>query len=424
MATARLKHSTTARVTRGRRRKTAALGKSTPASIVKAIRKDAELLLLKGQTSAAVKKAQEIITKLVVDRKDYVATVGDKVLFLLSCILSVKQFAGYATLDSEHINRINKIIRDVERYIADKSKKARPLNFLMLAAPGAGKSHFIKCIATTLQSHKVEAVTFNMAGQRQEDLIPPLDEARNLKVQDTIPLLFLDEFDADESNTALLLPLLWDGELSLGQRDLKLGKVIIVLAGSHPSLQTTMNHARSMKLEVQIGEGRNPKLVDLLSRINGGIIEIPPFRDPSKKLDRSFDKVCVAVVLLRERFPNLKQVPIALLEFLALTDFRYGSRSIAHFVNMISYTESNKLRIEDIHLPISDPGKLKEDSLAYHLLHDDQSHGVVDTWKKVKANRSTLPVNASWLDSFQPDTFPADFLDFFLEGLVEELSKT
>src|SRR6185295_8332976 len=121
--------------------------------------------------------------------------------------------------------------------------------------------------------------------------------------------------DSDESNNALLLPLLWDGELSLSQRDLKLGKVIIVLAGSHPNLRTTMDHARSMKVEVEVGEGRPAKLVDLLSRINGGVIEIPLFHDLSKELDRRFDKVCIAVQLLRNRFKNLKRVPIALLQF-------------------------------------------------------------------------------------------------------------
>lgn len=301
MSKAQRKQSTSAKARRSSVRKPRlSHGNPSREDTVRTIRKDAGLLL-RGPSQAAVKRAREIITNLVVEKTDDALSVGDKVLFLLSCVLSVKQFPGYATLHPNHINRINTFIEDVKGYIEDKSQK-RPLNFLMLAAPGAGKSHFIKCIATRLQSHKVEAVTFNMAGQRHEDLIPPLDDARNFKVQDSIPLLFLDEFDADEANTALLLPLLWDGELNLGQRDLKLGKVIIVLAGSHPSLQTTMNHARSMKLEVQVGDTRNPKLVDLLSRINGGVIDIPPFYDLSKKLDRRYDKVCVAVALLRERF--------------------------------------------------------------------------------------------------------------------------
>jgi hypothetical protein len=264
-----------------------------------------------------------------------------------------------------------------------------------------------------------------MAGlQKHEDLIPPLDASRNLKVQDSIPLLFLDEFDADEANTALLLPLLWDGELNLGQRDLKLGKVIIVLAGSHPTLQATMNQARSMKLDIPVTDGRNPKLVDLLSRINGGTIEIPSFQDLPKKLDRRYDKVCIAVELLRQRFPSLKQVPVALLRFLALTEFRYGARSIANFINMIPYKKDLvELDIEDIKVPLGDSTKLKEDPLAYHLLNDDQAHGVVDTWKNVIKDNSKMPVYADSLEYLQAEGFPPDFLDFHLGYLVDELSK-
>ena len=64
-----------------------------------------------------------------------------------------------------------------------------------------------------------------------DDFTKPLDAVRNLKVNDKLPLLFLDEFDCDDRNYPILLPLLWDGELQVGQRDLKVGKVVIILGG-------------------------------------------------------------------------------------------------------------------------------------------------------------------------------------------------
>lgn len=393
-------------------------------TIVKKIRGDAKLLL-HGDQKKAQEKAQEVINNLVVDGKKPVVELDQKVLFLLSCVLSVKRFPGYASLDSEHIKGIDLFIEDVKQYISDVPQK-RPLNFLMLAAPGAGKSHFIKCIALRLQSENVAPITFNMAClQRHEDLIPPLDAARNLKVQDRIPLLFLDEFDSNEANTPLLLPLLWDGELNLGQRDLKLGKVIIVLAGSHPNLQATMNQARSMKSEVVITDGRSPKLVDLLSRINGGTMEIPPFEDAEKNLDRRYDKVCIAVELLRQRFPTLRQVSTALLRFLAQTRFRYGVRSIANFINMIPYEKKmEKLEIDHLRsIPLGNTSLLKKDPLASHLLHDDHVHGVADTWKELIKDTSTLPVHADALEYLQAEGFPLEFLEFHLGYLVEELSR-
>jgi hypothetical protein len=266
-----------------------------------------------------------------------------------------------------------------------------------------------------------------MAGlQRYEDLIPPLDSARNLKVQDRIPLLFLDEFDSDEENVALLLPLLWDGELNLGQRDLKLGKVMIVLAGSDPRLPITMDQARTMRLADRLSatNGQPPKLTDLLSRINGGVIEIPPFDDPSPEKDRRYDKVCIAVQLLRQRFgQTLRVVPVALLRFLALTEFRYGVRSIAHLVDSIPYKKDLKvLDMNHLALPIDEPRKLKASSLAYHLLHVDQAHGVAKTWQEASSCKAGLPVFSEMIESLQVESYPPYMMEYFFDIIVQELN--
>ena len=123
----------------------------------------------------------------------------------------------------------------------------------MLAAPGAGKSHFIGRLAKAMEGERVQAVTFNMATmQSQDDMARPVDEVRNLKVSDHFPLLFLDEFDSNPDRYASLLPLLWDGELRVGHRDLKLGKAVIVLAGSDPDLPKTMEQSANMRLELEV----------------------------------------------------------------------------------------------------------------------------------------------------------------------------
>jgi hypothetical protein len=424
---------------RGSRKKRARRPKSklalTTSDAMKSFRKDV-MSLLRGSAEPGGKawiQAREIVKKLIVETDEANINPSDKILFLLSCAISVRHLPGYATLDLKHIEQISLLIKSVERYVDDASQK-RPLNFLMLASPGAGKSHFIKCVAASLQSHNVGAITFNMAGlQRNEDLIPPLDAARNLKVEDRIPLLFLDEFDSAPGNVPLLLPLLWDGELNLGQRDLKLGKVVIVLAGSDPVLPITMDHARSMRIELSIANERNPKVIDLLSRINGGVIPIPPFYDPSHEIDRRFDKVCIATQLLRLRFGSkLRHVPLALLRFLARTEFRYGVRSIAHLIELIPYKKDVVvLKIEDLQLPIDDPAKLKASSLAYHLLHDDQAHGVTKVWETVSTSKDVLPVFADSIEFLpQADRLPVEpeqlefFTSYFLGRIEREIQAT
>jgi hypothetical protein len=317
--------------------------------------------------------------------------------------------------------RFGSLISTIKRYVDDESQK-RPLNFLMLASPGAGKSHFIRCIAEKL---RISAITFNMAGlQKHEDLIPPLDAARNLKVEDRIPLLFLDEFDSRPGDPSLLLPLLWDGELNLGQRDLKLGKLVIVLAGSDPSLPVTMDNARSMREAVSTKEGGNPKLIDLLSRINGGVLPIPSFYDAAKSIDRRPDKVCVAVQLLRQRFGRqLKSAPLALLNFVARANFRYGVRSIAHLISLIPQKKNaTQLKLSDVKLPVSNAKALKESSLAYHLLHDDQVHGVVSLWKQAATMKMELAVHSEYA-GYIGRGLPDEAFPFVVTRIANDLTR-
>lgn len=354
-------------------------------------------------TPSGYQKAHDTIHDLILSERRRDFSVKDKLLFLLSLKVSTKCLRGYATLNLNHISQINSFVNRIEKYTTDTTQQ-RPLNFMMLASPGAGKSHFIKCVAARLESKSVSAITFNMAGmEANDDLVPALDSARNLKVEDRLPLLFLDEFDSSEDNFALLLPLLWDGGLNLGQRDLKLGKVIIVMAGSDPAIPKAMDHARSMRAEAPANTGHNTKLIDLFSRVNGGVLHIPPFLDVAQGIDRRTDKVCIASELLRNRFGrSLKQVPLGLLRFIAAVEFRYDVRSIAHLVDMIPYKKSaKKLMHNDLKLPLGSASRLKGSSLAYHLLHEDQAMGVVEEWHEATKKKVMIPIASDFVDRME-----------------------
>lgn len=312
---------------------------------------------------------------------------------------------GYATLDEQHRGEIQKLIKHITSYLSDSTRK-RPFNALMLAAPGAGKSHFIKQLANSMKEERVQAVTFNMATmQSADDMAQPIDELRNLKVNDRFPLLFLDEFDSDPSRYAALLPLLWDGELQIGHRDLKLGKAVIVLAGSNPDLPKAMDQSARMRLEPEMGERFIPtgKLIDLLSRINGGVINIPDLDLRSEQRDRRVDKVCVAVALIKSRFgSDLREVPRWLLRFIAQTTFRYGVRSIAHLIDVIeSESFDNKaLKGGSLGLPIVSEEALQESSLKLHLLDKDQGFGIVNRWEELTKDEAVVSVKESPFRNF------------------------
>lgn len=313
---------------------------------------------------------------------------------------SEKLLPGYSTLDEVHRAEIKKLIKQITAYLQDPTRK-RPFNALMLASPGAGKSHFIKQIAVAMKSESVQAVTFNMATmQTADDMAQPVDELRNLKVNDRYPLLFLDEFDSDAAHYSALLPLLWDGELHVGHRDLKLGKAVIVLAGSNPDLPKTMAQSAQMRLDADSGTGyaSTGKLIDLLSRINGGVINIPDLDLRSADRDRRVDKVCIAVALLKTRFgADLMEVPRSLLRFIAQTIFRYGVRSIAHLIDLIeSNAVKDKILAGDaLGLPITDETILQESSLKLHLLDRDQGFGIVNRWNAFSRDEANVRVQST-----------------------------
>lgn len=304
--------------------------------------------------------------------------------------LAANTLKGYVTLDSGHIKDILNLIDQISAYAEDTTRR-RPLNIMMQAEPGSGKSHFIKCLAKAMDRLDIRHFTYNMSGiESLDDITRPLDEVRNIKVNDKLPLLFLDEFDSNSENYSLLLPLLWDGELQVGHRDLKVGRIVTILAGSGRNIEETMKRSKGMHGGVVEEEG---KLTDLLSRINGGELTIPSLDEKTDKRNRQVDKVCIAIALLRSRYrESIEQVPWVLLHFIAHNKFRYGVRSITHLIDMLPPLPDGRsiLRLSDLKFPFSSAKDLKESSLAYHIISDDGPAAVIDFWRGIK--QIDLPV--------------------------------
>ncbi len=135
-------------------------------------------------------KSREAIVKLILSNKPTVSEIDIQKPYSRS----QRTLETYVTLDWEHRQDIKDLQSRINSYSIDRTLK-RPLSIMMLAEPGAGKSHFIMCLAKAVG---MNAVNYNMATlQNFDDLIQPLESVRNLKVvQDRLPLLFLDEFDS------------------------------------------------------------------------------------------------------------------------------------------------------------------------------------------------------------------------------------
>lgn len=275
---------------------------------------------------------------------------------------------GYITLDERHVKEIEAARGDIVNYLADRTR-TRPQNWLLVAEPGSGKSHFVKCLARTIAPN-LGVVTFNMATMTDtRGLESALTEVQNTYMNNNRQsILFLDEFDSSASNYTLLLPLLWDGEFASSERRLRIPKSVIVLAGSSPKLIEVMEQVKSMRANLLSND--LGKMVDFMSRINGGVLRIPPLEGSEEHDKRTMDKVCIACELMLRRFTTLQSVPWSLLRFVADTRFRYGVRSIAHFVDMLATdcVQDSQMLIQRLGIPLHDARALLETSLAYHLI--------------------------------------------------------
>lgn len=336
------------------------------------------------------KSRAEIIEKVINHTGDEMEIDLVNPIYFSSRLLS-----DYVTLDFPHDQSIREVRREISNYAADKSRR-RPLNIMMLAKPGSGKSHLVKSLAASISTHNAVAIDYNMSGlQSIEDLLQPLDSVRNVKVQDKLPILFLDEFDSDPDRYPLLLPLMWDGELNIAHRYLKLGKLVIILAGSSATINAAITAAKSLQ-DSAIAEGG--KLIDLVSRINGGVLEIPSLDLVEPGRDRRADKVCLTISLLIYRFGrDLELIPLSILRFAATIKFRYGVRSIAHFIDLIQpfsdKTESTtQLLPNQLNFPLSSVTNLRGSSLAYHIFSEDGPAAIIEHWKTVSSDETSVRI--------------------------------
>ena len=348
--------------------------------------------------SKVVEEAVNEIKKVIRDQIEASKFKAELEIPLLAfSYASLEILPDYATLDYQHVESVQRVLRDIRYYLADPSL-GRPLNFLLLASPGSGKSQLIKSIAKKLGGDRVGYVSFNMATMEAKgDFGGVLDVARNVAIDDKLPLVFLDECDSHDEHIPLLLPLLWDGELDVGHRDLRIGRSIFFLAGSRPELRTKLESAREMAAPRAFESDDSKsgaKWVDLFSRINGTVVKVPSLGDPDE--DRAPDKIVIAMQLLRRRFGSCQTVPWALLKFIAKAHFRYDVRSIAMLVDLISLqgTESAATLTEltDNHLkrlPLNGIDELAASPLASHLIDMQGSDGLTKLWSRACKDRAT-----------------------------------
>jgi hypothetical protein len=161
--------------------------------------------------------------------------------------LDVKTAIGkFVTRNNEFKTHILDAAEALKRY-NDKSEPKRPLNILLAAPPGSGKSFLIKEMINDINSkiqedgkklsfHEIYVPSIS----NREGVIQHLYTLCVSKEKHSTPVIFFDEVDAEiggEHIYSNLLAPMWDGTFVYENEEHKLGKAILFFAGSSLSVE-------------------------------------------------------------------------------------------------------------------------------------------------------------------------------------------
>lgn len=163
----------------------------------------------------------------------------------------------------------------IERYVDRKTHK-RPLNILLSASPGGGKSFLAKQIEKTVIGRntaflEVYIPTFSDTKDLNNEFI----KIASTKPKDTIPFVLFDEMDVDIKGQYLygnFLGPIWDGQVYSDKTSLNLKPAVFLFAGSSafPALSKKgiQNLARFEQKPISYEAYRNNWIKELEQRID------------------------------------------------------------------------------------------------------------------------------------------------------------
>ncbi|MGD9671054.1 MAG: ATP-binding protein [Hyphomicrobiaceae bacterium] len=265
-------------------------------------------------------------------------------------------FGKYVTRNVGFVNHLRAIREQINNYISKVSVR-RPLNILLAAPPGSGKSFLIKQLIESLETTNSELeVSFEeiyvASLEGISDLYNIFQRVQSLNLGGKLPVVFFDEIDTEVNGQALypkFLAPMWDGTFYIGKDKHYLGRSIFFFAGSTLSQEEDSKHILDnwndptpMSYEQYYSEwetrfqkwceasnGKDPKtikLLDFMDRIDA-IIRIPPLHKAllsEELLQMEYEDI--VFMLIRKHFPKANNIGKAATE--VLTQFLTNSRSM------------------------------------------------------------------------------------------------
>ena len=267
-------------------------------------------------------------------------------------------------------DEIVRIKHSIDQYVR-RNEVSRPLNILLAAPPGSGKSFLIKQLAAALSNDKEIVFDEYQLGAMStiDDLRDIFRRIQSYNISGKIPVVFLDEIDAEVANEPMyrhLLAPMADGKFYYKGSTNYLGKVVLAFAGSkgfaHQKPSESSDHDSSSEIEAkQIDASKefldyaawseqqlklvlnsedhngNSKLSDFLDRIDI-LLFIPSLKTNLIDWDLDSEVLAMSLILIQKHFKYVTKVEVAAAS--TIMTILLGSDSKRHAESVVFLSET------------------------------------------------------------------------------------
>jgi hypothetical protein len=251
----------------------------------------------------------------------------------------VPVFGKYVTRNTQ-FQRELKDLQQIASHYASRTSPKRPLNLLLAAEPGSGKSFLVNQLSQSItgeRSVQFEEV-YVPAFRSIDDIYAIFQRVQSANLKKNLPFVLFDEIGGEVNGQYVLanfLAPMWEGKFHYGRDTHTLGSAIFVFAGSSicPSASVKDVFSRRKKIEnITYEELANawrkkaartfkkpskpiPKLLDFVDRMDS-ILLIPPI-DPALLGDAyGEEQTDIACLLVQKHFKTVKELELSALHVL------------------------------------------------------------------------------------------------------------